>query len=521
MWWSILAGCGPGTLVAPPEVDHAAPPGLAVVVESVGAAGVTFGGVALNELQPSNDSTITDEAGDFDDWVELYATEAVALDGWALGKWLFPPGTAMAAGGRLIVWLDDEPAEGTLHATVGLDADGDVLELVAPDGSVVDTWTIAGTGPDVVLGRFPDGDPFVSPSILATPGEPNPADPGLSVDATDQMFPTDAVIRVELELSAGGQADLDADPYTAVPGALIFDGVRIEPVGIALKGQAGSLRDLDHKAAFRIEVDQYLPGQWLRGLENITLNNMVQDDSCFHETVAYELFREAGIPSPRVAHAEVYLNGEYRGLYLHVESPDEQFLARWFANPNGNLYEGEYGQDVTLAWVESVDLDQQGSEDVADRSDLVALGEVLALPPSEEAALALEALVDIDTTMLTLAGEVVIGHVDGYFAYPNNWRMYHDPSTGQFTLLPWGVDQTFLWAVDPYDPYGDLAWWMLEVPSLRVRYDLALWDLADRLAAMDVAGLAAQVGPRIEPFLATDPYREGSVEEMVGGMEGT
>jgi spore coat protein CotH len=96
----------------------------------------------------------------------------------------------------------------------------------------------------------------------------------------------------------------------------------------------------------------------------MTLNNMVQDGSAMHEDVSYEMFREAGVPASRVAHVELYLNGEYRGLYLHVETVDDQFLKRHFLDPDGNLYEGTYGGDLTLESISDMDRDELGAIDL-------------------------------------------------------------------------------------------------------------------------------------------------------------
>ncbi len=56
--------------------------------------------VAGNEIMASNTATVTDEAGEYDDWIELYNTgaQAVDLSGWFitdnpdnLDKWTSPP----------------------------------------------------------------------------------------------------------------------------------------------------------------------------------------------------------------------------------------------------------------------------------------------------------------------------------------------------------------------------------------------------------------------------------------------
>jgi hypothetical protein len=155
-------------------------PGAANISGESGWRGRLF----INEFLADNDATVADEAGDFDDWVELYnATDsAVGLAGWYLTDdlrtpraWQFPD-VSIPAHGFLLVWCDNEPAEGPLHATFSLAAAaGEQLGLFAPSGAhalAVDTLSFGHQGTDTSYGRLPDGGEwqlFTSP----TPGRSN------------------------------------------------------------------------------------------------------------------------------------------------------------------------------------------------------------------------------------------------------------------------------------------------------------------------------------------------------------
>ncbi|MEQ1565524.1 MAG: CotH kinase family protein [Myxococcota bacterium] len=509
----LWVGCTPPVPVTPSVEDDPtvrAPPG----------APASLPAVLLNELLPDNESISTDEALEFDDWVELYnaGSDVVELAGWGLGdgsepEWRFPEGERLAPGEHRVVWLDDDPTQGPLHATFALDADDDSLSLFSPDGDLADSWVIFDQPSDVVSGRFPSGDAFRASSIVATPGNANPVDPGQSQDPSDTLFPEGGLVRIDLTLSPQSIDLLESIDEVEVPAGIGFQGAYLQAT-LAIKGAAGSDRSLSQKSAFRVDLDDLVPGQRLRGLEGLTLNNMVQDPSGVHEMLGYALFREAGVPAPRVAHVELWLNGEYRGLYLNVESPDDQFLQRWFADPSGNLYEGAYGPDLELGSVRSLELDELGAAGLTDYSDLAPLVTLLATPPTEAGMASFEQLVDLDRTLPMLAGEVVLSHWDGYFYYPNNYRLYHEPATGKVTLLPWGLDQTFGGAGGIHSPSGEVARWCLGVPSCRTRYDLALWDMAERLAALGCKERVADVLPFALPLYAADTLREATPADM-------
>ena len=43
-----------------------------------------------------------------------------------------------------------------------------------------------------------------------------------------------------------------------------------------------------------------------------------------------EFMQAQGHVAPRVSHVRVYVNGDYRGLYINVEHVDEEFIQKRF-----------------------------------------------------------------------------------------------------------------------------------------------------------------------------------------------
>ncbi|NOY26351.1 MAG: hypothetical protein GXP62_10810 [Oligoflexia bacterium] len=507
-------------------------PGVAPLVEGTPDSEQSRPLVLINELMADNESTLDDEAGEEDDWLELVGTgdAAVVLGGYGLGPdadgptWTVPMGTTLQPGQHLVLWLDEQAEQGPLHLPFKLPASGGSVVLFGPadrGSPVLDAWTFGAQDADVVLGRFPDGGANIAQSIVATPGNSNPFDPGQSTDPTDLLFVSDRVLTIEIGLPEASLAALAADSTTYVEGSVSFGAVTLAPVGVHIKGQWGSKRTMDQKAALKVNMHTFGGTAELKGLGKLTLNNMVQDYSLVHEREAYTLFTDLGVPAPRTSYVALSINGEYRGIYLNVESPDDRFLARWFDDAQGNLYEGEYGQDLTLDSYEALDQDQQGQDDVDDRSDLLALATLLAEDPDESLVPQLESLVDIDELLRAMAVEVAIGHWDGYFWYPNNYRFYHDPSTGLFSLLPWGVDQTFDYDGNIEVAGGALGVWCLAVPSLRARYLREVWRAADRMDALRLDEDAAVAHAMVLPYLVAGPFEETTSQDSTSSLRST
>lgn len=120
------------------------------------------------------------------DWLELYnaATNSVNLAGMSLSddlgspeKWIFPQGSSIAAGGRLVIALDGESAANTTNTGFNVDQDGGTVYLFdSPDrgGSLLDSLRYGIQVPNLSISRVPDGS---GEWVLSspTPGAPNEA----------------------------------------------------------------------------------------------------------------------------------------------------------------------------------------------------------------------------------------------------------------------------------------------------------------------------------------------------------
>lgn len=143
------------------------------------------GSVSINEFMASNATTIADEDGDFEDWIEIYnyGSEPVNLQGWGLSdnlaqpyKWVFPSVT-IEPGGFLLVWASGKDRYGEeLHTSFSISSEGEPLLLVMPDGNWKDLVNAVALPTDVSYGRTPDGTGEWFFFNEPTPGLPNTTD---------------------------------------------------------------------------------------------------------------------------------------------------------------------------------------------------------------------------------------------------------------------------------------------------------------------------------------------------------
>jgi hypothetical protein len=152
----------------------------------------------INEIMPSNTSTIVDNYEELEDWVEIYnpSNTAVNLAGYYLLdshyfdssfipdaiSSLYPDSTFIPAHGYRIFWFDEDPEQGVLHINSKLGITGDGVYLLAPDMmTVIDSisWTAdLNLASDQSYGRHPDGSNAwmifgLTPETPVTPGISN------------------------------------------------------------------------------------------------------------------------------------------------------------------------------------------------------------------------------------------------------------------------------------------------------------------------------------------------------------
>lgn len=364
-------------------------------------------------------------------------------------------------------------------------------------------------------------------------------------DGSTWVFDDDEIRDVHLTIPPDSWDAIDAEarPPECVPfqrsyyvGAVGFADEQFDGVGVRVKGGCGSARHLDGKASFKVNLgwdDPAAPGcpvdRRVRGLQRLTLNNMVQDASMAHERLGYRFYRAMGVPAPRVAHARLFVNGELWGLYLQQESIDRRFLSRWFDDNQGMLYEGTYwcdlvpdnvppGTEDTYCIQRKFDSDAcdepDDHEDSRDYELIRELTQQIEAIPDGAFYPAIAELIDFDTFLSHWAADAVLGHWDGYaFEVINNYRIYHDPGTGLWTLIPTGIDQTFGDELDVFAVSGLLARRCLQEDDCRALYVDRVELAVDVFRSLDLGAEAAAIHAQIAPLVAEDPRREVSVGE--------
>jgi spore coat protein H len=316
---------------------------------------------------------------------------------------------------------------------------------------------------------------------------------------SDAFFAAKEVIHLSIDLDKKELDSLRREPRKYAKATLTEGKEVYKDVGIHLKGAAGSYRGIDDKPGLTLNMDKFGGKKMFHGLDKWHLANSVQDPSYLSELICGELYRAAGVPASRVAHAVVTINGKKRGLYYLKEGYDKYFRKRHFDDPHGNLYDGGFLRD----------LDQQlqhlsGTADVKKHSDLAALMKACNEKKADRFK-KMEKVLDVDKFVTFLCLQVMTWDWDGYPMNQNNYRVYHEPKKDKIIFIPSGMDQ--MWG-EPRgtalpDFKGKVARALMETPEGRARYLKRMKELLEKV--YDSGALVKRLDElekRIQPALA-------------------
>lgn len=123
--------------------------------------------------------------------------------------------------------------------------------------------------------------------------------------------------------------------------SVIIDNEAYRNVAIRAKGNT-SLSNVqsygNDRYSFKIEFDHYDSTNTYYGLDKLSLNNIIQDNTYMKDYLTYQMMGYFGVSAPLCSYVQIFVNGEAWGLYLAVEGVEESFLSRNYGNDYGELY---------------------------------------------------------------------------------------------------------------------------------------------------------------------------------------
>jgi spore coat protein CotH len=356
-----------------------------------------------------------------------------------------------------------------------------------------------------------------------------------TAQTTNDLFDPDVVHRMELLVNSRDWEKLKANfqENEYYPADLRWNGVTVRNLGIRSRG-LGSRSGT--KPGLRVDFDRYTSSQTFLGLKSFILDNLTQDPSGIRETVAMRFFARMGLPSPREAHVQLFVNGEYAGLYGAVESIDKDFLRRVFGEHNGDvendgyLFEYQYGSAWYFTYP-GADLNayaalfdpvtHENGSAAALYAPLEALLRTINLEPDDRFVTAVSPYLELALFMRHIAIQNVLAQNDGIAGYAgaNNFYLYRFENSLRSQFIAWDEDNAFIatqFSILQGHDRNVLIRRAMQVPELRSAYFSALLEAA--AAAGGEAGWLDQEIQRqrrlITEFMHADPAKPYTNEQF-------
>ncbi|MFN3529681.1 MAG: CotH kinase family protein [Bacteroidia bacterium] len=348
------------------------------------------------------------------------------------------------------------------------------------------------------------------------------------------MYNDSSVLRIDISIHPDSLAALmlPANWYSdhEYPVNVVFTrGTEIhslQQVGLRLRGNTSRNAA---KKSFRISINSFQAGRRFDGYKNLNLIASHNDPGIIRAKMYFDLSRGLEAVGSRSAHAALYINGQYYGLYTNVEHINDDFVQHRYGNKNGNLYKCLFPADLAYISNHPNDYkfmaqgrrvyDLKTNEQADDYTGLANLIRTIHHTPAAQIYCHLDTLLNIEDFLLMQAIDVATGHWDGYYN-KNNFYLYQNSRTGKFEFIPYDVDNTFgidwfniNWmTINPYqfkpsNQARPLYEKLMDNAQTRDIYSFYLRKVSQYLQSGQFQNWVDSLHNRITPYALSDSFR--------------
>ncbi|KKZ92503.1 spore coat protein CotH [Bacillus wiedmannii] len=304
-----------------------------------------------------------------------------------------------------------------------------------------------------------------------------------------------------------------------VPAKLTY-GKKKYDIDIVYRG--AHIREFEKKS---YHVMFYKPKKF-QGAKEIHLNSEFMDPSLIRNKLSLDFFHDIGVLSPKSQHVFIKINGQIQGVYLQLESVDENFL-RNRGLPSGSIYYAidddanfslmsERDKDVKTELFAGYEFKYSNKNSEEQLSEFVFQANALSREAYEKE---IGKFLHVDKYLRWLAGVIFTQNFDGFV---HNYALYHNDETNLFEVIPWDYDAT--WGRDVQgrplnheyiriQGYNTLSARLLDIPVFRKQYRSILEEiLEEQFTVSFMMPKVESLCESIRPYLLQDPYMKEKLE---------
>ncbi len=229
------------------------------------------------------------------------------------------------------------------------------------------------------------------------------------------------------------------------------DGQKYEGAGVRFRGDKSYQTGLKRNP-FTIKLNHTNPEQNHQGYTSLKISSALRDPSLVRE-VLYQEIAGKYMPTPQANYTKLYVNEEYVGIFVNLESIDKQFVTSHFGSSGNAFFKAgvDYKPEVaatckqniygSLEYEDNLDC-YKGNFEMASGEGWNELQELTKVLNSTEPA-KVEKMLDVDNALWMLALNNVMVNLSSYTGnHSTNYYLYKD-GNGRFQPVPWDLNLSF------------------------------------------------------------------------------
>lgn len=284
----------------------------------------------------------------------------------------------------------------------------------------------------------------------------------------DTLFDTGKVHTIDIVMDDWDSFVANATSEEYADCTVVIDGKAYKNVAIRAKGNT-SLTNVasygNNRYSFKIEFDHYDDTNTYYGLDKLSLNNIIQDNTYMKDYLVYTLMKENGVDAPLCSFVYITVNGEDWGLYLAVEAIEDSFLSRTYGSSTdgelykpdsmsmgggkgmgGNVASSESGwgsSDVKLIYTDDEyssysNIFENAKSDLTDSDKDRLIASLKTLNEGTD----IESVVDVEEVIKYFVVHNFVCNFDSYTgSMIHNYYLYEED--GVFSMIPWDYNLAF------------------------------------------------------------------------------
>ncbi len=262
----------------------------------------------------------------------------------------------------------------------------------------------------------------------------------------DDFYSISTINEIRISFNDSNYDQLLDDLYSAgdeerLIGSVEINGTAYDSVGIRYKGNS-SYSDNNEKNPLNIKLDHIISNQNHENFEKFRLSNVFKDPSFVREVLGFEIASKY-MPVSQANYIKVYINDDYKGLYVNIQDIDNYFNEENFGSDENACFKGDILTEGQPKIWEYLGTDMNSYTDWYELESDEGWDDLIGfLDTLNNYNESVEEVLNVDRHLWMLAFSILTVNLDAPINNAHNYYLSKDEA-GQFNPVMWDLNETF------------------------------------------------------------------------------